>query len=220
MFRWEFTPYNRDEWNKAEERILFVASEPNGDNPNSGILDMGDWFRTATPENNYHGNPQFFNRSLIMLNGINGKSTNHAYVKHDEDFSNFRFMDLKATQGGPIPGPNVVLNFVLDHLNEVTKYFNSPDADFGLSPQIIVLLGNTAQSVFTSCIRKQVINDKNLKWIGMPHPSAQIGYEGLEYASTNIRQHLKSINQQAKKWVYHKDWTHHMDDKDYGWRSI
>jgi hypothetical protein len=210
---WKFTPYDRDKWNKAEERILFVASEPNGDNPNNGNLDMGDWFRTAAPKNNYHGNPQFFLRCVIMLNGINGKSTGQAYVKNDADFNNFRFMDLKAIQGGAIPGPNAVLNFVLNHMNEATKYFNSTDTDFGLAPHIIVLLGNTAQSVFISCIRKQVINDKNLKWIAMPHPSAQVGYDGLEYASKKIREHLKPINEPAEKWVYQRN---NFDD----WRSI
>jgi len=34
MYRWKFTPYNLDKWNSAKERILFVAPEPNGDNPN------------------------------------------------------------------------------------------------------------------------------------------------------------------------------------------
>ena len=203
---WTFTPYDLDKWNKVEERILFVASEPNGERPNGGVPDMGDWFRTANEENNYHGNPQFFMRCVIMLNGINGKCTGQAYVKNDPDFDNFRFMDLKATQGGAIPNPNAVLNFVLNHMNEVTKYFSSTDTYFGLAPHIIVLLGNTAQSVFISCIsRKQVINDKNLKWIAMPHPSAQVGYEGLEDASKKIRQHLKPINEKAKKWIYRKD---------------
>ncbi|MGZ8947459.1 MAG: hypothetical protein ACXW1W_18795 [Methylococcaceae bacterium] len=73
MDSWKFTPYDINKWNKAEERILFVASEPNGDQPNSGILDMGDWFKTA-PQNNYHDNLQFFTRCKIMLNGINGKN--------------------------------------------------------------------------------------------------------------------------------------------------
>jgi hypothetical protein len=49
---WTFTPYDLDKWNKAEQRILFVASEPNGENPNGGISDMGDWFRTVNEENN------------------------------------------------------------------------------------------------------------------------------------------------------------------------
>jgi hypothetical protein len=56
MYHWEFTPYNLEEWNKAEERVLFVGSEPNGDNPHGEILDMGQWFRTACAENNYLGN--------------------------------------------------------------------------------------------------------------------------------------------------------------------
>ena len=195
---WKFTPYNRDKWNIAEERILFVASEPNGYNPNSGILDMGDWFRTAESKNKFHKNEQFFRRCEIMLNGINNKNTGNL-------FNNFRFMDLKATQGGPQADPTAVSDYVKNNMNDVIKYFNSTDTNFGLSPHIIVLLGNPAQSTFINCIRDKLINNENLKWIGMPHPSAQIGYVGLEYASKNIRQHLKPINELANKWIYHKD---------------
>ena len=201
---WKFTPYDLDKWNKAEERILFVASEPNGDNPNSGNLDMGDWFRTAAPKNNYHKNKPFFRRCEIMLNGINGKNR--------KVFDNFRFMDLKATQGGGKANTKAVSDYVIDNMNEVTKYFNSTDTNFGLSPHIIVLLGNTAQSIFSELIKDKV-NDKNLKWIGMPHPSRTVGYEGLEDASKKIREHLKPINQQAEKWVYDKN---KFDD----WRRI
>jgi hypothetical protein len=204
---WKFTPYDRVKWNNAEERILFVASEPNGDQPN-GEKDMGHWFRTAA-QNNFYKNEPFYRRSEIMLNGLNGKN----------GFDCFRFMDLKATQGGSEANPVAVSDYVEDNMNDVLKYFNSTDDDFGLSPHIIVLLGNTAQSIFSGHIRHKV-NNQNLKWIGMPDPSAQVGYEGLKYASKNIRQHLKPINQQTKKWVYHKDWVDHKENKDYGWRSI
>jgi hypothetical protein len=73
-----------------------------------------------------------------MLNGINGKN----------GFDNFKFMGLKATQGGEKANKKAVSYYVKDNLNEVTKYFNSTDEDFGLSPHIIVLLGNTTQSIF------------------------------------------------------------------------
>jgi hypothetical protein len=52
---------------------------------------------------------------------------------------------------------------------------------------------------------KDKVNDKNLKWIGMPHPSAQVGYKGLEDTSKKIREHLKPINEEAEKWVYDKN---------------
>src|SRR5450631_2962131 len=105
MDYWKFTPYDIKKWNKAEERILFVASEPNGENPNSGNLDMGDWFRTAAPKNKYHKNKPFFRRCEIMLNGINDKNNGNV-------FDNFRFMDLKATQGGPQADPTAVSDYV------------------------------------------------------------------------------------------------------------
>ena len=89
---WEFTPYNLDEWNNAEERVLFVGSEPNGNNPHPDILDMGQWFRTACEENNYLGGPQFYKRCEIMLEGLG------------VGFSAFRFMDLKAVGGGAQAG--------------------------------------------------------------------------------------------------------------------
>lgn len=44
MSLWEFTPYNKEEWNKAKERVLFVGPEPNEDRPLGGILDMGELF--------------------------------------------------------------------------------------------------------------------------------------------------------------------------------
>ena len=206
MDYWGFTPYDIDKWNLAEERILFVASEPNGDRPNSGVLDMGDWFRTTTVKNNYHGNPQFFRRCKIILNGINYKYTGNI-------FDNFRFMDLKATQGGAQADPTAVSDYVENNMNDVIKYFNSTDINFGLSPHIIVLLGNPAQSIFISCIRDKIIINENLKWIAMPHPSHTVSYDGLKKASKMIREHLKPINHQADKWVYHKD---NVDD----WRSI
>lgn len=207
MHRWEFTPYNLEKWNSAKERILFVAPEPNGDNPNGENLDMGHWFRNAK-QNNYYKNKQFYNRCEFILNGI------ITTPQHSENvFNNLRFMDLKATQGGGQANQNHVLEYVNNNLNETTKYFNSTDMAFGLSPHIIVLLGNKAQSIFVRCIRDQLINDKNLKWIGMPHPSHTVGYEGLKYACKDIRRHLKPINEQAEKWVYHKD-----DFND--WRKI
>ena len=57
--KWNFTPYDLAAWNNSKERVLFVAAEPNGNNPNSGIPDMGDWFRTANSLNKYHNNKLF-----------------------------------------------------------------------------------------------------------------------------------------------------------------
>jgi|GEM_PF-4664677 hypothetical protein len=189
---WEFTPYDIYKWNKAEERILFVAPEPNGENPN-GKKDMGHWFKFA-PQHNFYNNEPFYRRCEIMLNGINGKN----------GFDNFRFMDLKATQGGSQADLTAVSDYVEDNMSDVIKYFNSTDTNFGLSPHIVVLLGNTAQSIFSELIKEKV-NDKNLKWIGMPHPSHTVSYKGLEDASNKIREHLKLITQSAEKWVYDKD---------------
>jgi hypothetical protein len=40
MVRWTFTPFDLEKWNQSEERILFVAAEPNGGQPNGGNYDM------------------------------------------------------------------------------------------------------------------------------------------------------------------------------------
>ena len=50
-----------------------------------------------------------------------------------------------------------------------------------------------------------MVSDPGLKDVGMTHPSHAVSYEGLEFASANIRQHLKPITEQAEKWVYHPD---------------
>ena len=197
MSKWIFTPYNLNQWNKSTNRVIFVAAEPNGEQPNSGIPDMGDWFRTANHENKFHSNRQFYDRCKIMLDGINGGN---------KGFYNFRLMDLKATQGGANASPDEVLQYVQTHIIEVMRYFDSDSIDesFGLSPHVIVLLGNTAQSVFVKLLRQKITN-KEIKWIGMPHPSHTVGYEGLKYASERITENLKPINQSGKRWIYKKD---------------
>jgi hypothetical protein len=113
-------------------------------------------------------------------------------------------MDLKATQGGAEASPHKVLEYVQTHMDEVIRYFNSTDESFGLSPHSILLLGNTAQSVFVKLVRPKITNNE-IKWIGMPHPSHTVGYDGLRYASERIIEYLKPINQSGKKWVYKKD---------------
>lgn len=199
MCVWTFSPYNLPKWNQSKERILFVAAEPNGEQPNGGY-DMGEWFRTA-PQNEFWKNQQFYRRTEIILEGMsNDKSPNI--------FDNFRFMDLKATSGGGQANRRHVKNYVRDNLNEVIRYFNSTDEGFGLSPHLIVLLGNTAQSVFNECVRPRLLGNNHLEWIGMPHPSHTVGYDGLVKACTEIRNkdnpRLKPINQEGYKWIYDK----------------
>jgi len=197
---WKFTPYNIKKWNQSNERILFVAAEPNGEQPNGGNYDMGEWFRTATPKNNYHNNEQFFRRCEIILSGILIDTLS------DNRFDNFRLMDLKATSGTGKADPRAVEEYVKRNFDDVIKYFNSTNEEFGLFPHIVVLLGNTAQSVFKRCIREKLINNSNLKWIGMPHPSHTVEYAALKNASGNIRQHLSSItNITTDKWIYRKN---------------
>jgi len=166
MNNWVFTPYNLDQWNASDSRILFVAPEPNGDNPNSGVLDLGDWFRTANERNSFHSNKLFFNRTKIILDGI-------LEGEPKDNFGHFRFMDLKATSGGSKAKPKEVSDYVKNNRQDVLEYFISKDKAFGLKPHIIVILGSNTFEIFNREIKKYLLKDKNIKWVCMPHPSAR-----------------------------------------------
>ena len=193
--KWEFTPYELQEWNKSVSRILFVATEPNGDKPNSGTLDMGDWFRTAYESNSYHSNRRFYNRCKLILDGILG-------TELPSNFNHFRFMDLKATSGGSKSTKNEIANYIKSNRLEVTEYFISNNEKAGLRPHIVVLLGNSAYELFSELLRDTVREDNpELQWIQMPHPSAQtVDNALLRQACDEIRKHLIPINQRANKW--------------------
>jgi len=198
MSLWKFTPYNREKWNGAEERVLFVGPEPNENTPLDGIFDMGKLFRMAYAKNKYLGNKQFYDRCEIMLKGLG------------VEFDAFRFMDLKAIGGGAKAKLSAVREYVDNSLDQVCRYFNSTDRDFGKAPDIIILLGRIAQPVFVQYVWDKV-SDSELKWVGMPSPSHTTSYDGLKYASANIRQHLKPITELAERWIYDKNnfdnWT-------------
>lgn len=208
--KWDFTPYDLESWNKAKERILFVAAEPNGNNPNSGTPDMGEWFKTATPLNKYHSNKLFYNRCEIILEGaLAGKHPgNH--------FKNFRFMDLKATQGGAASSVHEVSEYVRSNILEVMKYFTSKDERFGIAPTVLIILGNNAQQVFSDTVRPVLLknNVAHLQYIFMPHPSAQtIANDLLEKASHEISTKLSPLAAQPYKWFCN-------GRNKYGWLKI
>jgi len=197
--KWDFTPYDLESWNKAKDRILFVAAEPNGNNPNSGKPDMGDWFRTA-PQNKYHKNPQFYNRCKIILEGA---------LKDRillNPFKNFRFMDLKATQGGAASSEKELSDYVQSNSYEVLRYFSSVNEQFGFAPNSLIVLGNPAQNVFSKTVKPLLLMNKvaHLKYVYMPHPSAQIGYASLEKASSEIQEKLSPLTERPYKWFYGK----------------
>ena len=193
--KWEFTPYDIQKWNKSDSRILLVATEPNGDNPNSGILDMGDWFRTANQANNYHSNKLFHNRCKMILNGILG-------TKVHSNFNHLRFMDLKATSGGAKSKKSEISDYIKLNSSEIAQYFTSKNENIGLQPHIIVLLGNSAYELYSEHLLNTVRkNNSTLKWIQMPHPSAQtVANDLLEVACSEINEHLTSTDQKPNKW--------------------
>jgi len=176
-------------------RTLFVATEPNGGNPNSGVLDMGDWFRTANQSNNYHSNKRFHSQYRMILDGI-------LRTESGSNFSHFRFMDLKATGGGAKSKESDIVNYIESKALEIAQYFFSRNENFGLRPHAIVLLGNSAYDLFSAqvfdTLRKY---NPGLKWVQMRHPSARtVANDLLRSACTGINVHLTSIDQRVHKW--------------------
>jgi hypothetical protein len=192
--KWKFTPYDLDEWNKSSSRVLFVASEPNGDNPNGGIKDMGNWFRTAK-DNGYHSNKLFHNRCRMILNGV-------LKSESESNFNHFRFMDLKATAGGARANKIEIANYIKNNKQDVMQYFVSEDENFGLRPHVTILLGNLAYELFSQHLRNEVQKEnQELRWVQMPHPSAQtVHNESLLEACGEINKHLCAIDKAADKW--------------------
>ena len=195
VMKWEFTPYDLHEWNKSDSRILLVASEPNGGNPNSGTLDMGDWFRTANRSNKYHSNKLFYDRCKMILDGI-------LKAELQSNFNHFRFIDLKATSGGAKSKKSDIANYITSNMFEVTQYFVSKYENSGLHPHIVVLLGNSAYELFSKLLLNAVRKENpELQWIQMPHPSAQtVANDLLRGACSEISENLTPVSQKAHKW--------------------
>jgi len=207
MIKWTFSPYNLETWNSSSSRIMIVATEPNGNNPNSG-LDMGDWFRTANYSNNFHKNKLFYNRCKILVDGI--------FENEDIDnFNHFRFIDLKATSGGAQSCQREIKDYIDNHFNEILNLFISTDEKFGLYPHIIILVGNTTYNIFSKYIQPKLIQKRSkILWVCMPHPSAQtVANEPLRKASCQINQKLKMIHEQPNRWFC-------KSKKDFGWQEV
>jgi hypothetical protein len=208
MAKWTFSPYNLKIWNSSNSRVMIVATEPNGNNPNSGNLDMGDWFRTANHTNNLHNNKLFHNRCKMILNGVFEN-------EDDSNFNHFRFVDLKATSGGAQSNEQEIKNYIDNHFDEVMKFFISKDEEFGLHPHVVVLVGNSTYNIFSKYIQPELIKNKSqIFWICMPHPSAQtVANEPLKNACYEINQKLKPISEKPNKWFC-------KGKKDFGWREV
>ena len=208
MAKWTFSPYNIDAWNSSNSRIMIVAPEPNGDNPNSGNLDMGDWFRTANHTNKFHKNKLFYNRCKMILDGI-FENEDH------ENFNHFRFVDLKATSGGAQSNKQEISDYVSENLDEVMKFFISNNEEFGLHPHYIVLVGNITYDIFSKYIQPELIkNNSKISWVCMPHPSAQtVANEPLKNACYEIKQKLKLISEKPYKWYCR-------GKNNFGWQEI
>jgi hypothetical protein len=123
-------------------------------------------------------------------------------------FENFRLTDLKDNSEVGRANLNKIQEHVKSNLDEVIKYFNSTDEKFGLSPHPVVLLGSKAQLIFKKLIKPELLQAMcclDLMCIGMPHPTAMIGNDALEFAGIQIQKHLKPIQGDIKRWRYSKN---------------
>jgi len=193
---WRFTPYDLEKWNSSTSRVIMVATEPNGGNPNSGYPDMGDWFRTANSANKYHRNKLFHNRCKLMLSGALGVSDNTV-------FDHLRFVDLKATEGGASSDKREIRQYLLRNISDVIRYFVSEDEKFGKYPHKIILLGNSAFMLFDQYVLPHLMERprKKQQWICMPHPSAQtVANDMLERACLEMPYRFRPLTERPFKW--------------------
>lgn len=164
---------------------MLIAVEPNGENPNNGKFDMGDWFRTANLSNQFHGNKLFYNRCKMIFNGI-------FEIEDNSVFNHFRFLDLKATAGTAKADENEITDYVSKNSEEILKFFISKDESFGLYPNLIVLLGNKAYDIFTTTLQSKIsFANQGLYCICMPHPShPNMSNDFFRVACSEINQNL------------------------------
>lgn len=204
MKPWTFEPCNFTNWNLSDTRVMMVASEPNGDNPNGGSLDMGNWFNTAKT-NQYYKNKLFYNRCLLMLSGILKNKNNL-----EKNLDNFRFVDLKATPGTSKSNMKEIKEYVEMHKQNIMEYFiPTDDKKFGIAPTIIIVVGGNTHKVFSQLIQPD-IKDSKILLVYMPHPSAQIANKALKQACCEMPKKLKSIDSVPNRWYY-------KSKKDFGW---
>ena len=205
--KWTFSPYNEDVYKKSKNRVMFVGADPNAKKIYKGKIikttDMGDWFRKR-----YEGyRNKFYQRTVKMLAGVlqhiedDGVGEN----RHIKRLEHMRFIDLKATPGGPKAKTDEVRNYLKtgDNAKKVSKYFNDPDT----FPKYVILLGNHVHTLFFefrgSKDKDLIFHEKSLA-VCMPHPSHSVGYEALEQVSKNdlLKKFRPITDKKLYKWTY------------------
>lgn len=202
---WTFKPVNKEQWADVNPRILLLGAEPNGDNDYSGAQDMGEWFHSATLNNNYSKNRRFFTCNIAQLSGALGTCHFHQiHSLHAKEIdqlyksgiitkmlSHLRYADLKASGGGAVAVTERVTEYVRNHLEKVLQFWN-PIGNY-CPPTHTVVQGAHAHQVFMNIVRPELQKrDWPGFYIGMPHPSAQIlSYESLRNGTVEMLAHFK-----------------------------
>ncbi len=212
---WTFNPVNPEAWAQAQVRVLLLGAEPNGDNPHGGQLDMGQWFATASQQNQYHHNQRFFLRSLAQLAGaLNetgsllepGSLTPEQLPELQGLQGCLRYADLKATPGGANAVANAVDAYVQQHLATILEFWLPRDGQ-PAAPTVTVLQGGTAQTVFCRQVLP-VLREEMApgSFIGMPHPSEQRSYEILRKGVVEMPNKLVHLagNGHGVRWAMHE----------------
>lgn len=208
---WTFSHYDRESWQTfvatGERRVLLIAAEPNGNNPR-GKKDMGDWFRTANPENEFHSGQRFYVRNMGQLFGALNRDTfslgfslnaNRIHQLYRSGtlyhaMRHMRYADLKALEGGGSAYTDIVRTWVLKNVYKVLDFWFPQDGS--LPPTHVVIQGGHAHTVYQEVIldilRKRGFDGVH---IGMPHPSNSVGYERNRVLTMQMEANFRPVTE-------------------------
>lgn len=162
MKNWTFEPPYPDAYYGNENRCLFIAAEPNGDNQRPDRKDMGEWLRNVPKTGTK------FYRSLVSLAAaFDGTNVDLKDFDAQSILGKWRFIDLVSEEAGA----QVQGDFLSRVENNATDTLDIISKD---NPGVIVVLGSHAQKAFERIIVPRLKGLKT-KRLGMPHPSTRDG---------------------------------------------
>jgi len=197
MSNWTFNPPYPEVYYASDDRCLFIAAEPNGDNQRPDKKDMGEWLRHVPKTGTK------FYRSLVsiaaMFENVDVNFKDETAAK--KLLSKWRFIDLVSEEAGA----QVQGDFLSRVENNVSNTLNIISKD---NPGIIVVLGSHAQKAFEKILVPRMKGMKSQR-VGMPHPSTRDGgYLTRELAgdpSLMLRKPFEKmmVFSHKKGWVRH-----------------
>jgi len=195
---WTFLPVYPEMWANISPRVFIVGAEPNDDQPRPAQKDMGEWFRTAYPDNGYWENPKFYRATMLQLRAVMGRPLKAPARVHEdkEDLRHLRYLDLKATGGRSRANTDEIAGWVKEHIDDVISYWGED------RPDATVLQGNHAQKVFEEVLGPELRRRSiEVQRVGLPHP-ARGGYDLM--AMEDARNHLRPLGDLLHRWSRRK----------------